>query len=97
MKLTDTFCTKKMFFTNFECSSFVANATKTLFAKFSINNNFLSKYPKTWNDDPGDESGLEKLQKTVVVMALEKEELNSSKNTITHSEKTKPRNNLFYR
>ena len=31
MKLTNTFCTKKIFcsFTNFECSSFVANATKT--------------------------------------------------------------------
>ena len=72
MKLTDTFCTKKIFFsfTNFECLSFVANATKTLFTRFSINTNFLSKNPTTWNDDPGYESGLEKLQKTVVVNGI---------------------------
>ena len=54
-------------FTNFECSSFIANATKTLFTRFSINTIFLSKNPIAWNDDPGYESGLEKLQKTVVV------------------------------
>ena len=35
--------------------------------RFSINSNFLSKNPTTWNDDPGYKSGLEKLQKTVVV------------------------------
>ena len=40
---------------------------KKLFARFSINTNFLSKNPTTWNDDPGYKNGLEKLQKTVVV------------------------------
>ena len=50
-----------------EFSSFVANATKKLFTRFSINTNFLSKNPTTWNNDPGYKSGLEKLQKTVVV------------------------------
>ena len=54
-------------FTNLEFSSFVTNATKKLFARFFINTNFLSKNPTTWNNDPGYKSGLEKLQKTVVV------------------------------
>ena len=55
------------FFTNLEFSSFVTNATKKLFARFSINTNFLSKNLTTWNYDPGYKSGPEKLQKTVVV------------------------------
>ena len=38
--------------------------------RFSINTNFLSKNPTTWNDDPGYESGLEKLQKTVVLNCI---------------------------
>ena len=50
-------------FTNLEFSSFVTNAIKKLFAQFSIN----GKNPTTWNDDPGYKSGLQKLQKMVVV------------------------------
>ena len=49
------------FFTNLEFLSFVTNATKKLFMRFSINTNFFSKNPTTWNDDPGYKSGLEKL------------------------------------
>ena len=45
-------------FTNLEFSSFVTNATKKLFVKFSINTNFLSKNSTTWNDDPGYKTGL---------------------------------------
>ena len=99
MNLTDTFCTKTIFFsfTNFECSYFVANATKTLFARFSINTNFLSKNPTTWNDDPGYESGLQKLQKTVVVNGIAERGVKLIQECNNILTKMKPRNNLFYR
>ena len=61
---------QKDFFSLQTLSNVFANATKTLFARFSININFLSKNPTTWNDDPGYESGLEKLQKTVVMNGI---------------------------
>ena len=51
-------------FGNFEFNS------RSPSTRFSINTNFLSINPKTWNDDPGYESGLEKLQKTVVVNGI---------------------------
>lgn len=54
-------------FTNIEFSSFVTPGRKTFFTRFSISTDFLDKDPSTWKDDPGYKSGIEKLEKTVVV------------------------------
>lgn len=54
-------------FTNIEFSSFITPGTKTFFTRFSISTDFLDKDPSTWKDDPGYKSGLEKLEKAVVV------------------------------
>lgn len=54
-------------FTNSEYSSFVTASTKTFFTRFSISTDFLDKDPSTWKDDSGYRSGIEKLEKIVVV------------------------------
>lgn len=54
-------------FTKIEFSSFVTPCTKNFFTRFSISTDFLDKDPSTWKDDPGFKSGIEKLEKTVVV------------------------------
>ena len=70
---------------------------KKLFARFSINTNFLSKNPITWNDDPGYKSGLEKLQKTVVVNDVAERGVKLIQEYNNILTKMKLRNNLFYR
>lgn len=64
-----TFCTKMIFFSfmNIGFSSFVTPGRKTFFTKFSISTDFLDRDLEKGKNDPGHKSGLENLDKTVLV------------------------------